>query len=873
KNHCCFPECPMFLKDLRHETDRLAEASQKKGKNFTAGSRSGLFRHLSPMTWPEAQGQDAYIPCLHSAGLGAAPVLHDESRFYQRVSEKLEFRVGKGSIGAEVLHSAAFPKLVEEPLYSVQLPMDAPGRFCSCVTSFTRTVERETPKQGYQTMTFLTHRPIIIGTYHLSLTETGELAVERLAEGREAQRRLLAPTPGEVESLLQKVSAVTRWIHEILRDQFNGRSFLDRSDFYDFVNMHLALRSGRTFNQYRNQRFTFMRKIFSEVQLLGRRGITQEARAVAVTEEDGGPCQGCLRSERPVLSCVERIFREVTGESGLRDLTFEELASQRYDEKALCIAAYTEHGEADSRYFVVVGAYTDAANIGSSMSEEFVKIYDVVQARAGFSEYDLVRLKKVWSRYDRDGNQLLSAGLLDVIAMLVYEPHTNFIETVQPREARKRPANAFTTRLSIEDPVHDECLLQFLSKPLVEFRSLTSAAAWHHVGIGEISGRIFYAEEGIGSETCFATKLIKCSVQITAIIVGASIAGVGQLADSVLEPALAMSAFGNMVCYGKQFETGEWLLKQRVTNVRTLGHEYAGCAYFNRQRRRALDRGALSLDAVAEKDTFALCAGGDDGRLILHRRTFLGGQTLLHSGEGPINQVRWRASLIAWGNEKGATPKVVAGYDGDSVDAPMGITTSTAMIVFVLTVSVRSVKVYNTATSQKVTYVPRPPGGGRVTGLLWISEDQLAMSWSSVVKLAVILPAEGSNLYAQVRHDLPCADVIHGLGLAGPGALSTLEVTGRSAFLKLQGPSLGGLFHAVEIPFSRGAFHSHLFLQTGAPHLPMLAAGPRDLLMFQIRDLLEYAVQLLEEGNFDEAIRLANGGGEGIQGLRHIVCL
>lgn len=163
------------------------------------------------------------------------------------------------------------------------------------------------------------------------LTETGELAVERLAEGLE---------------MLEGVGCDKEWIHEILRDQFNGRSFLDRSDFYDFVNM------------YRNQRFTFMRKIFSEVdqdhsqsvslqevvQLLGRRGIT------------------------PVLSCVERIFREVTGESGLRDLTFE----------------------------------------------EFVKIYDVVQARAGFSEYDLVRLKKVWSRYDRDGNQLLSADELRV---------------------------------------------------------------------------------------------------------------------------------------------------------------------------------------------------------------------------------------------------------------------------------------------------------------------------------------------------------------------------------------------------------------------------------------------------------------------------
>lgn len=352
-------------------------------------------------------------------------------------------------------------------------------------------------------------------------------------------------------------------------------------------------------------------------------------------------------------------------------------------------------------------------------------------------------------------------------------------------------------------------------KPLVEFRPLTSA----------VLPDVFAGHD-----------------EITAITVGASIAGVGTRLGNVCVWEHGVTnvrkiPMGNACIHALATDSDGFFVAAATGDGRIvvwpLGN--GGEPWVAEHSRLPVLGLALAPNFGAQKDTFALCAGGDDGRLILHRRTFLGGQTLLHSGEGQINQVRWRASLIAWGNEKG-------------------------------------VKVYNTATSQKVTYVPRPQGGGRVTGLLWISDDQLAMSWSSAVKLAVILPAEGANLYAQVRHDLPCPDVIHGLGLAGPGALSTLEVTGRSAFLKLQGPS-GGLFHAVEVPFSRGAFHSHLFLQTGAPHLPMLAAGPRDLLMFQIRDLLEYAVQLLEEGNFDEAIRLANGGGEGIQGLRHIVCL
>ena len=77
---------------------------------------------------------------------------------------------------------------------------------------------------------------------------------------------------------------------------------------------HLPLTSLDSRSRYRRHRHAFMVKIFAEVDqdgsktlslsemvaLLGRRGIT------------------------PVMSCVERIFREVTGEREVRDLSFEE---------------------------------------------------------------------------------------------------------------------------------------------------------------------------------------------------------------------------------------------------------------------------------------------------------------------------------------------------------------------------------------------------------------------------------------------------------------------------------------------------------------------------------------------------------------------
>lgn len=239
---------------------------------------------------------------------------------------------------------------------------------------------------------------------------------------------------------------------------------------------------------------------------------------------------------------------------------------------------------------------------------------------------------------------------------------------------------------------------------------------------------------------------------------------------------------------------------------------------------------ALAPDQSEEKLT--LCAAGEDGRLVLHQRVMFGGQTVLHAGEGPITEVLWRTSLIAWMNDRG-------------------------------------VKVYNVKSGRKVTYVARP---SRAKGCLtWLSDDQLAMSWGSLVKIAVLVTT-GDLQIAEVRHQFNCGDVtIQGLMPLGR-QLAALESDGRRTSLRFSSNS-GDLFHAVEVPMSRGAFHSHLHLAAAAPHLPMYLTGPREFLVFQVRDLLEYAVQLLEEKRFDEAIRLANSVGHGIEGLGHIVCI
>ena len=55
----------------------------------------------------------------------------------------------------------------------------------------------------------------------------------------------------------------------------------------------------------------------------------------------------------------------------------------------------------------------------------------------------------------------------------------------------------------------------------------------------------------------------------------------------------------------------------------------------------------------ARKSTRAFVYGGLAGSLILREKGWLGHkETIIHSGEGPIWQVRWKGRLIAWANDQ-----------------------------------------------------------------------------------------------------------------------------------------------------------------------------------------------------------------------------
>ena len=54
----------------------------------------------------------------------------------------------------------------------------------------------------------------------------------------------------------------------------------------------------------------------------------------------------------------------------------------------------------------------------------------------------------------------------------------------------------------------------------------------------------------------------------------------------------------------------------------------------------------------SKRTTRAIVCGGLAGTLILREKGWFGHkETILHTGEGPIWQVRWQGRLIAWAND------------------------------------------------------------------------------------------------------------------------------------------------------------------------------------------------------------------------------
>jgi len=112
----------------------------------------------------------------------------------------------------------------------------------------------------------------------------------------------------------------------------------------------------------------------------------------------------------------------------------------------------------------------------------------------------------------------------------------------------------------------------------------------------------------------------------------------------------------------------------------------------------------------SKKQSKAFACGGLAGQLIINSKGWFGRKdNLLHSGEGPIQTIKWKGSLIAWSNDYG-------------------------------------VKIYDCNTAQRISYIDRPKGSPRADlykcNLCWENDYTLIIGWADCVKIGQIKEKE-----------------------------------------------------------------------------------------------------------------------------------
>lgn len=126
----------------------------------------------------------------------------------------------------------------------------------------------------------------------------------------------------------------------------------------------------------------------------------------------------------------------------------------------------------------------------------------------------------------------------------------------------------------------------------------------------------------------------------------------------------------------------------------------------------------------AKRGSRAVVCGGMAGTLVLHEKGWLGHkETLLHQGEGPIWNIRWRGTLIAWAND------IVSVRACD-------------MRKFTHQLAFQGVKIYDTASQTRITYIERQPDAPRPDlfkcSLHWQDDSTLLIAWADIINVARI---------------------------------------------------------------------------------------------------------------------------------------
>ncbi|GAA5842868.1 hypothetical protein JCM3766R1_005688 [Sporobolomyces carnicolor] len=112
----------------------------------------------------------------------------------------------------------------------------------------------------------------------------------------------------------------------------------------------------------------------------------------------------------------------------------------------------------------------------------------------------------------------------------------------------------------------------------------------------------------------------------------------------------------------------------------------------------------------SKRSTRQFVSGGMAGSLILSEKGWLGHkETVLYSGEGPIWTTEWRGTLIAWASDAG-------------------------------------VRIYDTVSSQRITYIARPEDSPRADlfkcSLHWADDRTLLIAWADFIKVAIVKERE-----------------------------------------------------------------------------------------------------------------------------------
>mmetsp|Transcript_26359 Transcript_26359/g.79200 ORF Transcript_26359/g.79200 Transcript_26359/m.79200 type:complete len:896 (-) Transcript_26359:107-2794(-) len=253
-------------------------------------------------------------------------------------------------------------------------------------------------------------------------------------------------------------------------------------------------------------------------------------------------------------------------------------------------------------------------------------------------------------------------------------------------------------------------------------------------------------------------------------------------------------------------------------------------------------------------------AGGMAGELVLNEKGWFGNTSkkVLHAGEGPILTIKWRGIFIAWANDLG-------------------------------------VKLFDTSTQQRISYIDRPKGSPRPDlyrcRLAWKDDRTLLIGWADSVKVAVVkdnvqprgqagsqLPSRYCELTAMFKTDyMVCGlasfddDLVsvafveedeEAEAAAGGAAVKRRGSVSESMRPELRITSLRNEEMCSDALSIRGfkEYQANDYILESLPEENYFyIVSPKDIVVAKPRDLDDHITWLHSRGQFEEAMQAAEG--------------